>query len=694
MTKIFLVVVFIFIFLGFIIYYSNSPQPNPPNSPQPNPSNPPNPPYIISYPEDLSNNNQIICDRLLQTLYPLFKEDKPSKNLWKTLDFFYGAGDLNSYVLNYNSSIGYPSQNNITPIVKSILSFFRQNVPSNKRSLNDNFNKSSHTSYVSELFDIVSYPFTGSNQINSVDGYFINRFDPNDLFGKNIAFCRTGTHNAEFSIVDKVTNTSAYYIGIRDQTGEILGFKDNVPIEYAHIYTHHSPNNIDEQFFDTMSAGFGDFLYYARGSGLFFNPKKILHARNKIDAARIALHYSKMTPTVSGWNNSITDVRGDENKNKNPYYQKCQNTFQGFLNLVKMWGVDKEIILSDDNKNGTIPSTNYPDFLSNTLKLSCTENGYKYGGNEGFWCPGVPILLQYHCCIKSGGTQCEKGGSESSFLSDDSDECNLTTSFNSYISWRAFINFVPKNLPDNTLLDTDEMKLAWLLYVSCNGIDKISGMFNNPWDETILNPSQIILLTQTVAWLANLGGIGDDIYIVPMKYTALDDKQNRLFDTCIMYGQPEATGCLATEIMTLVFDGTVHPFSTVHPEKGTSKSCKYMINPAFHKNYDKKDIACKSTDDCIDSKGIYGICIGEKNKTCQPPSVLVCDKVSWATPILSYPIWSKDKNYFDITSSCNIGVENRQDCGYGDQDECISNGCCFDDTVDGTQYPWCYYKNF
>ena len=41
-----------------------------------------------------------------------------------------------------------------------------------------------------------------------------------------------------------------------------------------------------------------------------------------------------MTPTVSGWNNSITDVRGDENKNKNPYYQKCQNTFQGFLNLV------------------------------------------------------------------------------------------------------------------------------------------------------------------------------------------------------------------------------------------------------------------------------------------------------------------------------------------------------------------------
>jgi hypothetical protein len=71
-----------------------------------------------------------------------------------------------------------------------------------------------------------------------------------------------------------------------------------------------------------------------------------------------------------------------------------------------------------------------------------------------------------------------------------------------------------------------------------------------------LNPSQIILLTQIVAWLANLGGIGDDIYIVPMKYTALDDKQNRLFDTCIMYGQPEATGCLATEIMTLLFDGT------------------------------------------------------------------------------------------------------------------------------------------
>ena len=79
-----------------------------------------------------------------------------------------------------------------------------------------------------------------------------------------------------------------------------------------------------------------------------------------------------------------------------------------------------------------------------------------------------------------------------------------------------------------------------------------------------------------VAWLTNVGGIGDDAYIVPMKYTALDDGGNRIFDTCIMSGQPEATGTLAVEIMTLVYDNTTKPFSTVQPETGTTGSCELV----------------------------------------------------------------------------------------------------------------------
>jgi hypothetical protein len=35
--------------------------------------------------------------------------------------------------------------------------------------------------------------------------------------------------------------------------------------------------------------------------------------------------------------------------------------------------------------------------------------------------------------------------------------------------------------PIGTSLVTDENKLAWLLYTSCNGTNKTSGEFANPW---------------------------------------------------------------------------------------------------------------------------------------------------------------------------------------------------------------------
>ena len=673
--------------------------------PQPPPPPPPKNKYKINKPNTLSTADQTTVDKLLQTLYPLYKTDTPSQDFWKTLDFFYSAGNLvqGSFASNQSSGIGYPNSSNMSPITKTILNSFRLGITSNKHALDDNFNRLPHTSYSAELLDIISYPFTGAEETNSVDGYFVNRFNPDDLFGKNIGFCRTGTHDAEFAVVDNVKGISAYYIGIRGTDGEIMGFKNNEPIEFVHVYTHHNPSKIGEQFFDTMYAGFGDYLYYARGSGIFINPGKVLNARNKIDAMRVALHHSKMTPTVKGWNDSDNAPRGDQSKDKNKYYQKCPNTFIGFLNLVNMWGTDKEIKLINDGSDYTMPSRAYPDFIDDQKPLSCTE-GYTYGGNVGFWCPGNPIAMQYFCCSdKNNKDVCKDGKSSGTFQSGSDKLCELTTSVGSDVSWRMLAKLVPPKLPDNTELNTDENKLAWLLYVSCNGINKTSGMFANPWipDQT-LNTKQISLLTQMVAWLGNVGGIGDDAYIVPMKYTALDNNGKRLFDTCIMAGQPEASGCLATEIMTLQYDNTARPFSTVHPEKGNVTKCNYLINPGFSGDYDKTGQPCKdAVKDCQSSSGIFGVCVSDgSNTTCQPPSILSCDNVSWAAPILSYPVWPKGKKApFDITENnpppsmhCDVDPSNRSDCGKDLQahtfpGSCTQRGCCFKNEIPG---PWCY----
>ena len=664
-----------------------------PNSPESNI-------YKITYPKDLSSDNQKVCDNMLETLYPLMKN--PSKDLWKTLDFFYSARKLTSdnYASNDQTAIGYPTGGQISDISKVMLNYFRQQVPSNKRSLNENFERNFALSYVANLLDVVAYPFTEADQNMSVDGYLVNRFDPDDLFGKNIAFCKTGTHNGEFAIVDQVKGVSAYYLGVRGDDGEIEGFKDNMSIEIIHIYTHNTPDNVGGQFFDITNETFGDYLYYARGSGVFFNPGKVLNARNKIDAMRIALHYSKMTPTVSGWNDSSSDVRGDQSKDSNKYYKQCPNTFNGYLNLVKMWGTDKEITLLGDGSSYTLPMSQYPDFVDKK-PLSCTERGYSYGGNTGFWCPGLSIAKQYYCCMGKGGdSQCKQGMSEGSFLSRQDDDCNQTTSVSSEASWRLLEKIIPDKLPDGTSLDTDENKLAWLLYTSCNGTNKTSGEFANPWSSgKQLTTKQKLLLTHMVAWMANVGSIGDDAYIVPMKYTALDNNGKRLFDTCIMQGQPEASGCLAVEIMTLFYNGTPDIFFTENPQSNDKTVCKYLTNPGMKYDYDKTGQPCKDElKDCKASNGIQGVCVGNPSK-CAPPSVLSCDNVSWATPILSFPVWPNNKKApFDITSGhsptekCDVESSQKSDCGKDLQAHtfpysCTNRGCCFKQDSDG---PWCY----
>ena len=85
------------------------------------------------------------------------------------------------------------------------------------------------SSYVPKLYDIINVPYlslafnqikingkitaqpTGQDQ--SVSGLQINRFDSENIFDytKNIAYCKSGTHAAEFKYIG--SNVSAYYIG-------------------------------------------------------------------------------------------------------------------------------------------------------------------------------------------------------------------------------------------------------------------------------------------------------------------------------------------------------------------------------------------------------------------------------------------------------------------------------------------------
>lgn len=692
-------------------------------SPGPGPGpGPPGKKYTIPKPTDLSSKDQTEMEAYLQTLYPMFESTKPSTNLWKTLDFFYEAQQLSSgqFSKAADAAIGWPQiGGGMATIVKTALNDFRKGIPDDKRMLDSSFLQRYTSSYAAQYLDVVTYPFTGPEDSVSVDGLFINRFAPDDLFGKNIGFCRTGTHQAEFAVVNGATGTSACYLGTRGSNGEILGFKDNQPIEFVHKFTHNSSVSLGTQFFDTMKAGFGDYLYYARGSGVFFNPGKVLNARNKVDAMRIALNHSVMTPTVSGWNDKAGTPQGDKSQAKNPFYGKCDNSLEGFRNLVKTWGTDKEIQLIGSGENLTMASSNYPDFLSSSDKLSCTENGYSYGDNTGFWCPGVPIAMQHHCCVGAGDEgKCAQGASSGSYISGTDSVCKLTMSPHSDVSWQAFKKLVPNSLPDGTKLSSDEDQLTWLLYVCCNGPDSKSGGFANPWSPgDKLSSKQTQLLTKMVAWMANVGGIGDDAYIVPMKYTALDSSGNRIFDTCIMSGQPEATGTIAIEIMTLIYDNSTKPFSTVQPETGDIGTCELVKNPGFTGSYGLTGKSCEGDKSAGDKGGygdckdgsVQGICVanGQGKAVCQPPSVLTCKKkVSWATPILSYPIWPEgQKAPMDITGdsptpppSGTCKTPSHEDCcPTSDPDctltrmrggSCTDRGCCW--KPDGQwSGPWC-----
>ena len=619
---------------------------------------------IITYPYKLISDEQVEINNYLATLYPLM--GNPSDDLWKTLDFFYYSETLSpsQFAQNKISGIGKPSTRDVNEFVKVVFDKFREVVPNGFRSLNYDYSSFITNVKTALLYDIITYPYTGSS--TTVAGAIVNRFDPQNIFGTHIGYSMKGTHYNEFQEVSNIPNTMAYYIGGRDKNGTIMGFKDNALIEIIHVDTHLKYKGLDGQVFDAMYASYGDFLYLARGSGLFYNVGKVLNVRNKIEAIRVAFNMSKKLPKIGGIIDTNTTYKaGDDN----PFYQKCPNTIDGFKYLVTLLGTDADEISDDTHNPHTCdgdhvsPDFNY-DRNTSPKCFTCTMNFAAYPASY-LWCHGNTALKQHTCCVNSGGgDSCENGGVMNvPFFSYNGCSWGSDSSDITY-SWRALDPMVS----DKYRTD-DTTKLAWLCYVSCNGIDKHSGPFRNPWGDhsNELTGQQIILLTQMVAMLPNTGGIGDDAYIVPLK-TTTDIK----YDTVIMAVQPEI-GCFATEIMTLQYNNSASLFKTVDPQSGKIADCNFANNPALTTTYTKTGTNCYTNGmtDCTDGE-MRGVCAypydskgtlvpnpdptnpvdPKKYTMCIPPSVLTCDKVSWATPTLAFPVYPKNGNAkFDITKN-------------------------------------------
>ena len=600
----------------------------------------------------LSADQQDFIQKYAAALYPSVGADPTGElgaDFWRTLDFFYGAQplDASAYARDAGAGIGLPdntSNAGWNPTLLAITQLYRAPIPPAQRSLNDAYNALQNSSVLAQQNDIISVPFTGmfpqpNGDAYGVNGVFVNRYDPQDLFGPtNVGYCKTGSHRAEFATaLVGAPGTSAYHITARGADGEILGFRDNVPFEVVHTNTHGPvPTTLANQFYDSSYAKYGVYYYMARGSGLFFNPKRVLNVRNKVEAIRRVIGALDKLPAIDGvWGTDTPRKAGDPN----PFKGKMPNTYQGYLNLVQLVGIY--------TTSGTGQQTAYaPDFSYTTPGIVPGQPTHAFDCNKAYtaadpWCASNPSLEQYTCCTTGAGgsaAACAQGGSYGGFVAGTDAACHVTWGGPSY-SWAALRPLVPATMPGGAALDTDAAQLAWLFYVMCNGIDAVSGEFANPWGGTAApTAQQTAMLLQMVSAQANLGGVGDDLYIVGLQAAG--------YDTVVMVAQPESNGCLATEVLTVGGpDGTSAPWTSEHPTKKVAGlGCAIRPSPAYTGTGTWPAARPAGHAVCTSSSGDPGYCLSTaSSSTCRPPEVLVCGTapkaVSWATPQLSFPVY-------------------------------------------------------
>jgi len=262
-----------------------------------------------------ANDKQLLVQRYIFSNYPKISKDLCSPDFWKTLDFVWNMTCTDSVTPDAQSYIPNPSKTNKgNAVFRHIVRQFQMAIVPDQTckwltfspDLNtikdstptagftykptDSFVKMGNISL--PLFDMYLLPLCSwhmnSSLSSKVNAIAVNRYPQGHLRTRALAYAAPGTANEIISPgvlpgVDSVIINS--------------GFKSNSSVEVIHCDTHLTSmaSSLDclnscDLLGNTCGShgppgvGYGKWVYYARGSGLFTNLGKTIVFQNKIDA--------------------------------------------------------------------------------------------------------------------------------------------------------------------------------------------------------------------------------------------------------------------------------------------------------------------------------------------------------------------------------------------------------------------------
>ena len=536
----------------------------------------------ISIPQSITNNNQkqAVQDYIFGN-YPLMNKDNYHEDFWKSLDFFWNVtcstssgivpgGTAQSYFPNNQTNLGNPVFRYImqkfdeaggkykwlvfTPQLSTIApteptaGFTYSADPSQK------LGSISLTTYDLFLLPLCSF-HVNPNNITKFNGIMVNRYPAGHLRTQAIAYAATNTGN---KIIKSQIIPGVDQIHLND------GFKSNAVVEISHCDTHStslasSLNCINAC--DTLSMngcttngpptiGFGKWVYYSRGTGIWMNIGKTAVFKNKIDAIMGSINLWNGKDDRTG---SLVDTRYDGSLQGTFADSSKFETWQKFItnenNNVK---TALESILTGaclkSSKPPIGPTTAVVDMLDKTYS-QCNNNDDPLGIGDSRVYTGT--------CKSTGVSYCKDSGPN-----------NIALWWhwgNGQQDWGSLSPMAPNKYTNQ------EDICAWILWASVNGYDFANNPNQYTWSQPFTNK---YLTNDTVnnsiilnVWLQNMGNSGyttDDIFIGLANYNRYDSIQ--LTTSGILQN------LLACEI--LIFTGTID--STI---KNTSGWICDSVNP-------------------------------------------------------------------------------------------------------------------
>lgn len=395
------------------------------------------------------------------------------------------------------------------------------------------------------LYDAILFPLCSwhlnSDLPSKINGVIINRYPPGHRRTRALAYAAKNSAN---EVV-----TSEVIPGV-DLVVLNKGFKNYSNVEVLHCDTHltaMAPSLDCVNSCDLLASacaghgppgvGFGKWVYYARGTGLWMNLGKTLAFRSKIDA---------VMGTVNLWDG--TDARDTASPFVNDNYK---GTLQGKFadsSSLKNW---QRFVADPD---GTVKLA-----LQSLLTGSCLSPGKKY--------PSKPSTAKIFM-TDSNVPQCNGSADPLGIGSDqysgpctpDAGYCDATKTSNNVALWWFWIGDTTQGdwgyfsplVPLQYTTDAD--KCGWILWASVNGYDFATNPELYTWSPAVTKKylsgdleKNSAILNSFLSSMSNSGYSTDDFIINYANYTKLDT---------IQLTTNAAVGNI-TDFEILLFSGTV-----------------------------------------------------------------------------------------------------------------------------------------